>query len=134
MSEMLQMRRVVAATALLLGSGALVGCSGEDKQTDEPTPSEPGLCDGLQNTVGRGTNQEICYPEKNLRVVLIKNYNGTSLILNETCDGTTLQIKQERSRGATKVLAPPLQEDMPVCEDGVLTPRDYRGFKKHALY
>ncbi len=134
MSEMLQMRRVVAATALVLGSGAIAGCSGENKQTGEPIPSEPGLCDGLQNTVGEGTNQEICYPEKNLRVVLIQNYDGTSVILNEVCNGTTLQIRQERSQGAKKVLAPPSQEGMPVCDDGVLTPRDYRGFKKYSLY
>jgi hypothetical protein len=134
MSEMLQMRRVVAATALLLGSGALVGCSGEGEHTDKPVRSEPGLCDGLQNTVGEGTNQEICYPEENLRVVLIQDYDGTSVILNETCDGTTLQIKQEGSKGAKKVLVPSSQENMPVCEDSVLTKRDYRGAKKYALY
>ena len=134
MSETLRMRRVVAGTALMLGVGALAGCGGGSQNTDKPIKSEAGICDGLDNTVGQGTGQEICFPKKNLRVVLITNPNGTSIILNEMCEGTTLQIKQERPDGARKVLAPPTQEDMPVCEDGVLAPNDYHGFNQNALY
>jgi hypothetical protein len=134
MSEMLQMKRMVAATVLMIGGGALVGCSGGGEQTEKPIKLELGPCGGVQNTIGVGTNMEICYPEKNLRVVAITNPNGTKIVLNEVCHNTTLEIRQEKLNGTRKILVPPVQENMPVCDDGVLTPSDYRGLKENSLY